>query len=395
MSTNATTRALIELKDRAEAVGWPVTVTKDGWIVTAPNGTVLTVHRTVSDSTAIKHARADFRAAGLYRAEQSHRMREEAKRKAKIKADRDANDVRTREVAGKALALGAGPYAADRIDPGDLLKPHDQMATYRVTMTPTLAAVILDRNLAMRKLREARVTFWADEIRSGRWQETHQGIALDTDGALLDGQHRLSGIVRAGAAVPVLVSVGVPRETVAVIDTGAVRSISDILAVAGVESSAPSIGAMVRLLVMFDRHETTERRRYGNDQLIAVAESVGGEELAVAYATARRMRAGANIPYAPGGVLAYLLRHRQPDQDLAESYIDGIAMGTDLPGLDPRLAVRRYFTITRKGMHRKPAEDLAVLLKGWRFHAQHRAVQMVTYKRGEIMPRLFIPGSEE
>jgi hypothetical protein len=258
-----------------------------------------------------------------------------------------------------------------------------------------LAAVILDRNLAVRKLRETRVQFWADEINAGRWKLTHQGIALDTDGALLDGQHRLSGVVKAGSAVEMLVTVGADRDTYAVIDTGAVRNVADILRGAGVEQAAPSIGTMVRLLLIFDRRETGERRRYGNDQLIAAAESAGADELADAYQTARRLRRGASIPYGPGGVLAYLLRNRQPDSELAESYLDGLALGANLDGLDARLAVRRYFTVTRKGMHRKAADDLAVLLKGWRFHANGRPAQMVTYRRGEIMPRLFIPGSEE
>lgn len=395
MAVNAVSRELIELRDRAEAVGWPVTATKDGWIVTAPDGTVLTIHKTVSNPMVAKRAMTDFKAAGLIKAEQSHRMREENKRRKRIADDRKANDARTRALEAHAVALGAGPYAADRIDPGELLRPHATMATFRITMTPVLAAVILDRNMAIRRLRETRIAFWADEITAGRWKLTHQGIALDKDGALLDGQHRLSGVVRATAAVEMLVTVGVDRDTYSVIDTGAVRTVADILSGAGVESAAPSIGTMVRLLLMYDRRETAERRRYGNDQLVATAEAAGADELADAYTTARRLRTGASVPYGPGGVLAYLLHNRQPDQRLSESYLDGIAAGANLPSLDARLAVRRYFTVTRKGMHRKAADDLAVLLKGWRFHATARPVQMVAYRRGEIMPRLYVPGQEE
>lgn len=394
MSMNATTRELIELRDRAEAVGWPVTATKNGWIVTAPDGTVLTIHKTVSDPNAVKIARNDFKACGLYRAEQSHRMREEAKRRKKIADDRAANDARTAAIQAQAVAIGAGPYAADRIDPASLLTPHEVMGTFRVTMTPVLAAVILERNGAVRALRETRVQYWADEIKAGRWQTTHQGIALDTDGALLDGQHRLSGVLRAGIAVEVLVTIGVPRETFTVIDTGSVRSVSDILRAAGVDQAAPSIGTMVRLLLTFDLRETGLRRRYGNDQLVAAAEAAGADKLAEAYDVARRLRRGASIPYGPGGVLAYLLANRQPDRARADEFLDGIAYGANLPDLDARLAVRRYFTVSRKGLHRKASDDLAVLLKGWRFFAPGRPVQMVAFRKGEVMPRLYVPGED-
>lgn len=395
MSTNAVTRELFDLRDRAEAVGWPVELVKDGWVITAPDGTRLTVHRTVSNTDAAKRARADFRAAGLYRAEQSHRMQEAAKRKRKLEADRAANDARTKAVQARAIALAGGAYASDHIQPEELLRPHATMAAFRVTMTPVLAAVILDRNGAIRRLRETRVRFWAAEIAAGRWQVTHQGIALDTDGVLLDGQHRLAGIIAAAQAVEMMVTVGADRSTFSVIDTGAVRSVGDVLAGAGVTGSGtPSIGALVRLLLAYDQGAALERRRYGNDQLVHAAEQAGPDKLADAYDAARRLKRGASIPYASGGVLAYLLVNRQPDTDLAASYLDGIMSGVDLHSLDPRLAIYRYFTVSRRGLKRTAPEDLAVLLKGWRFHATNRAVQMVAFRKGEAMPTLYQPGSE-
>jgi hypothetical protein len=47
---------------------------------------------------------------------------------------------------------------------------------------------------------------------------THQGIALDTDGVLIDGQHRLAAAVEADQPVDMLVITGVDAATFDVLD---------------------------------------------------------------------------------------------------------------------------------------------------------------------------------
>lgn len=39
-----------------------------------------------------------------------------------------------------------------------------------------------------------------------RYQLTHQGIAIGVDGTLLDGQHRLLAIAKAGISVPIVIA---------------------------------------------------------------------------------------------------------------------------------------------------------------------------------------------
>ncbi len=38
-------------------------------------------------------------------------------------------------------------------------------------------------------------------MREGHWDTTHQGIAIASDGTLVDGQHRLLAIVESGVTV--------------------------------------------------------------------------------------------------------------------------------------------------------------------------------------------------
>jgi hypothetical protein len=60
-----------------------------------------------------------------------------------------------------------------------------------IQVTPKQAAEWLEGNHCNRPLSRAVVEKYRQTITSRRFQLTHQGIALDTQGRLRDGQHRL------------------------------------------------------------------------------------------------------------------------------------------------------------------------------------------------------------
>jgi len=100
-------------------------------------------------------------------------------------------------------------------------------------ITPQLAEAYLSVNSVNRPVRSRHVKRLAHDIKSGNFQTTHQGIAFNSDGRLVDGQHRLSAIVEAGEPVPMIVARGVTADSAIglQVDVGAVRSTSDVLGV--------------------------------------------------------------------------------------------------------------------------------------------------------------------
>jgi|SRR5690349_2424341 len=101
------------------------------------------------------------------------------------------------------------------------------MKTITTLVTPDLAAAYLKKNLKNRRLRPSSVDKLAQSIKEGQWALTHQGIAIAEDGTLLDGQHRLMAIVKAGQAVKVNVTTDVPLEAQRYIDIGQKRDLAD------------------------------------------------------------------------------------------------------------------------------------------------------------------------
>jgi hypothetical protein len=58
------------------------------------------------------------------------------------------------------------------------------------TITPSRAAELLAANTTNRPLSRPVVRGFAEAMRRDEWLVTHQGIAFDVNGVLVDGQHR-------------------------------------------------------------------------------------------------------------------------------------------------------------------------------------------------------------
>jgi hypothetical protein len=131
-----------------------------------------------------------------------------------------------------------GPLHRQRLHEGlfmKLITGEQTMKTQVEDVTPALAKEYLKRNVDNRALRRGHVETMIRAFRRGEYVMTHQGIAFDSDGNLLDGQHRLKAIseMPENFSAPMLVSRGLTREDAfRVIDsTMAKRSISDVLRV--------------------------------------------------------------------------------------------------------------------------------------------------------------------
>lgn len=98
-----------------------------------------------------------------------------------------------------------------------------------VNVTPELASTWIAKNNFNRPLKPHLVCDYVRDIESGNWHRTHQGIAFDNDGVVLDGQHRLYAIIRTGRTVPMLVFLGENADFHKMIDRGVTRSMLDIV----------------------------------------------------------------------------------------------------------------------------------------------------------------------
>lgn len=122
-------------------------------------------------------------------------------------------------------------------------------------MTPKEAESILGgRNAKNRALSNNSVNLLAEEMREGTFRFNGDAIRFDSDGNLIDGQHRLWGIVRSGVASPVMVISGLDSSVKDTLDRGKPRSVVDMLTYSGdVVPNMTTTVATASILMLGDR----------------------------------------------------------------------------------------------------------------------------------------------
>ncbi len=104
----------------------------------------------------------------------------------------------------------------------------------RIRITPEMAKHWLETaNTTNRAVSQKHVQRLACDMTKGQWQLTHVGIAFDSNGILLDGQHRLWAVCMADVPVDMFVWHNVCPQSKMAIDCGKPRSMADILNLAG------------------------------------------------------------------------------------------------------------------------------------------------------------------
>lgn len=115
-------------------------------------------------------------------------------------------------------------------------------------ITPELATQYLSCNTRNRTIRRRDVEMYARAIKNGSFVTTHQGIAFDDEGNLIDGQHRLMAIAMAGQPVHMMVARGISPQAFMVVDRGASRTMRDVVQLG--DQTAGERGAMIKNCVM-------------------------------------------------------------------------------------------------------------------------------------------------
>lgn len=92
-------------------------------------------------------------------------------------------------------------------------------------ITPERAQLYLKKNHPRnRPISRQNVESLANEFKEGRYILTNDAIAFDTEGRLIDGQHRLSAIIRANLTLAMRVVTDLDTRAFAVINTGKKRA---------------------------------------------------------------------------------------------------------------------------------------------------------------------------
>jgi hypothetical protein len=261
-------------------------------------------------------------------------------------------------------------------------------------ITPEKAAEMLAANTANRPLSKSTVRGFAEAMRRGDWLVTHQGIAFDTRGVLVDGQHRLAAIVEAELPVEMTVFTEVEPDTFDVLDTGKRRNAADVLAIEG-EKSTTMLAAMVRTVWLYrnrpDASWSGGAAGVTNHQIVQTLQS--DPKIRDFLPVGERIAAETGMIKSAAGAASYLIEQANKRASLDDWYA-GVVDGAGLAKTDPRLIFRRtMFTMARKQAgvvqrRRDTREHVALYLKAFNAWAGGETLTTLRFAAREPVPAI-------
>jgi len=263
-------------------------------------------------------------------------------------------------------------------------------------ISPTRAGEMLEANSSNRPLSTATVRSFAEAMRRGDWLVTHQGIAFDTRGVLVDGQHRLAAIIEADVPVEVTVFTEVEPDTFDVLDTGKKRNAADVLAIEG-EKSTTLLAAMVRTVWQYQNRPDASwsggAAAVTNHQIVQTLEA--NPKIRDFVPVAERIATETGMIKSAAGAAAFLVEQANKGKKarLAEWH-EGVIDGAGLGKTDPRLTFRKtMFAMARKQAgvvqrRRDTREHVALYLKAFNAWATGETVTQLRFAAREPVPAI-------
>jgi hypothetical protein len=260
----------------------------------------------------------------------------------------------------------------------------DHVTSEMVELTPGTAVNYLLNNFCGRPLRRQKVQAISRDMLADDWLYTGDPLRFaavgpddrieDEQGGfyppgtelLIDGQHRLHGLLLAGRAQPNIklrfkVERGYRYEVMRVLDTGSVRDVADTLEIEGVHN-AKLVTAIVRRVHQYAESTSLggRRNRVTPSEIIrAFNADPAGFQVSAEFA---RRHTRPLIPASLSGWLHYTLC--RVDADLATDYLerlhDGVGLHEDHPVLTLRERIDKERDAARRGSHRMSEPTLAV-----------------------------------
>jgi len=273
------------------------------------------------------------------------------------------------------------------------------METSIVTMTPEWAQDILkNQNKSNRPVKNTAVAKLLKAIQNNEWKLTHQGIAFDWHGNLVDGQHRLIAIARSGASVQIALTTGCDPSIFIACDIGTARTSGDVLSVNGAtKNDATIIGAAIGIVIRYIK--------YPNLVWIGKVAQVSHTEILDYYNLWTDWelpmllvgRACRGCRFAtPSNVLALILLAKTAGYDWGtlEGFASGLGTGANLCEDSALLIYRNYLQFPGArppGVASIQQHRFACIIKAFNYHVQRLPLKMFKQPNYPPMPSICEP----
>lgn len=260
-----------------------------------------------------------------------------------------------------------------------------------VTMTPDMAEEYLKHNVNNRNLSSKTVDFYAKQMLSGGWILNGETVKIAKDGTLIDGQHRLSAVVKANIPVEIEIIDQLPLECVPTIDTGKARTASDVLSMNGFKYTIATAGAVKMIMACkagkYSRTKGFDIKLSNNEILDFV-----NRNRDIVFSAKLTSHKGLRKIAPSTFVVGFHYLFSKIDEDAANHFFNDLESGAGLKQFDPVLVLRNRLLESaladKKEKILSRGDIFFMIIKAWNARRNNDLVKRIAFGLNEKFPTI-------
>jgi hypothetical protein len=312
-----------------------------------------------------------------------------------VATQRNDESIKTRADRAKAFIVFGVNKEITEVDAGlakDLLA-HNDFFKHPAKGAPS---GISASRMTNRPVDQVLVNTYRNAMLRGEWGLSHQGLALDTDMRLIDGQHRLLAVIEADKIQPGItfvteITYNLDPDTYKIVDAGKKRTTGDVLANHQIPNRIVAASA-AKLLHLFYNVPFPQWDKYPMTAAQTVESYEFFDSLDYPGQLAEAVRIGSAmldvVSTRSGPVAGYYVTKRAYPGANMDEFLHGLRTGENLSPGDPRLALLRFNTRMRSLRRRvvSNVEQFALFVKTWNAYVSGQSVQQIVWRSNEPFP---------
>lgn len=258
------------------------------------------------------------------------------------------------------------------------------MKTEIKQITPSVAGEMLKRNINNRPIREVQVEFYSQQMINNEWLFDGQPIRFSSNGGLLDGQHRLSAVIKSGVPNEFMVITGIDPEAFKVMDTGSSRSPSDVLSIQGAKYSA-MISSSIKFVSNFNKGRRSDAgtNKISNSQVLDFY--LSHKDILEDYAKkSGALSAEFGRILSPSFLLSIKYLFAQKSVTHSEQFVNQLCTGLGLSQHNPIHVLRKKLLTNSSSQYKQTQmHKTAVTIKAWNLYRLNKECKILRWNKDE------------
>lgn len=272
----------------------------------------------------------------------------------------------------------------------EIIREIKETGSAEVLVTPEFAKELLGNMPHQRTLSNSRRDRYWGMMKRGEWL-VGPPLALDEDGNVIEGQHRLRAVIKYGKPVRFIIIVGLKPDAIYAFDTGSGKSLADMLKLRGEKGDVRTLASAIGWLHRYRGGITKAGSRTqapSVPQGFALLDQNPG--LRESVHTGQRIARAIKFPRALGTFLHYAFSEK--DADEAEVFFEWLRTDDELPMNNPIHVLREKVIKNSQQPEEKRMGQVtmaAISIKAWNSWLRGDARNQLNFRVGGRRPEDF------